>query len=122
MFESFNRKDTPKLIKNGKGLAEYIAFDAKDRSTRLRIRTKEAAHSPAYRYLLNVSYDDRDWTNFVLTYSFMQIQVEGKNLQNIIIAIENNGCAFIQEFDHNIFINPEPEAAFIESIEIIVKV
>jgi hypothetical protein len=93
MFELFN-KTPDKLTKTNEGLSDYQAFDAKDRSKRLRIRTAaQPAYSPLYRLLFNVSYDDKDWTSFVLTYSFMQVQVTGKNLQNIIIAIENDGCA-----------------------------
>jgi hypothetical protein len=120
MFERFKHKDT--INKNKGELLLYQAFDSKDRSRRLRIRrAKESAHTPDYRYLLNISYDDKNWSDFILTYSFMQVQVTGRNLQNIILGIENNGIGLIQEFDGTVFSQPEPDEAFIESIEIIAK-
>ena len=115
-------KEGLKLVKSGAVLTEYVAFDAKDRNTRLEIlMAREAAQAPEYRWLLNITYDHKNWLNFVLTYSFMQVQVVGKNLQNIFIAIRKNNCGWIQEFDERIHLPPEPDAAFIESIKIIVK-
>jgi len=122
MNNFFQRNDKPRLVKSSEDLAEYIAFDAKDRSTRLEIlMAREAAQAPDYRWLLNITYDNKNWSDFVLTYSFMQVQVVGRNLQNIIIAINKNNCGWIQEFDARVFAQPEPDAAFIESIKIIVK-
>lgn len=121
IIETFG-KDGLKLVKSGSALIEYQAFDAKDRSTRLEIlMAREAAQAPEYRWLLNITYDHKNWLNFVLTYSFMQVQVEGRNLQNIFIAIRKNNCEWIQEFDSRIFAPPEPDQPFIESIKIIVK-
>lgn len=120
MFEALKHKDPLKLIKNADGLIDYVAFDARDRSRRLRIkRAVGAAHSPDYRYLLDISYDDKTWLDFVLTYSFMQVQVKGKNLQDVILGIETNACLWIQEFDARVYSKPAPDAPIIESIEII---
>lgn len=120
MFETLRHKDPLQQVKNPHGLVDYVAFETRDRSRRLRIRRAEgAAHSPDYRYLLDISYDDKTWLDFVLTYSFMQVQVRGKNLQDIIIGIETNACLWIQEFDPQVYSRPKPDAPIIESIEII---
>jgi hypothetical protein len=51
----------------------------------------------------------------------MQVKIVGKNLQNVFIGIRKNNCGWIQEFDSSIFAPPEPDEAFIETIEIIAK-
>jgi len=120
MFEALKHKDPLKLVKNADGLIDYVAFHARDRSRRLRIkRANGAAHAPDYRYLLDVSYDDKTWRDFVLTYSFMQVQVKGRNLEDIILGIETNACLWIQEFDAGVYSKPAPDAPIIESIEIV---
>lgn len=99
----------------------YIAFHAKDKVERLRIRrANDQTHSPGYGVLLNVSYDGDFGTNFVLIYSFlMMVFVEGKNLQPVITAIENSMADFIQEYDPDRWEMPkDPTAPFIESITI----
>ena len=122
MFEQLLHKGAPQLTKNSDELIKYDAFYAKDRSTRLEIlMAREASHAPEYRWLLNITYNNKNWTDLVLTYSFMQVQIVGKNLQNMYIGIRKNNCAWIQEFDGRVFTQPEPEAAFIESIKIVVK-
>jgi hypothetical protein len=51
MFESLKSREPARLVKNADGLIDYVAFDAKDRSRRLRIkRAVGAAHAPDYRY------------------------------------------------------------------------
>ena len=112
-------KTPPQLVKNGEISPDYPTFDAKDKIKRLRIhRFEGAAHAPAYSYLLDVSYNDKEWTDFVLTYSFMQVRVKGKNLQSVIIAIENNACAAIRESDVT-RADIKPDEPIIEKIEIV---
>jgi hypothetical protein len=74
---------------------------------------------PVQVYLLDVSYDDKTWRDFVLTYSFMQVQVKGRNLEDIILGIETNACLWIQEFDALVYSKPASDAPIIESIEIL---
>lgn len=119
----FKHKEAAVLVKNNNDLAEYVAFHAKDKTRHLEvIMAREASHAPDYRYLLNITYDHQNWTDFVLTYSFMQVQVMGRNLENVYIAIRNNNCEWIREFDGSVFAQPKPDAALIESIKVIVKV
>ncbi len=84
-----------------KGPEEYVAFDAKDKVSRLSIRQANAqARSPGYGYLLDITHDGPYGTNFVLYYSYMlMVLVDGQNLQPVIMAIQMGTAEFIQEYD-----------------------
>ncbi len=56
---------------------------------------------------------------FTLIYSFMAIEVKGKNLKEVRRAIQNGRCEFIQEFHEEEFQKPGKEAPVIESIKFI---
>src|SRR6266853_6262648 len=101
----------------------YVAFDAKDKVDRLKIRRpNDPTRSPGYAYLLDVVYDGEYGTNFVLVYTFLMVMVRGRNLQNIIMALEMGTADFIQEFDPERWQKPTDEKApFIESIEVVVQ-
>ena len=47
-----------------------------------------AAHNPTYSYLFNVSWDDEIFTTIVLFFTFMQVNIRGRNLEPIVTAIE----------------------------------
>lgn len=102
---------------------EYVAFGAKDKVTRLRVRRAMApTRSPGYAYLLDVVYDGNYGTNFVLVFTFLMVLVRGKNLQPVVSALENGMADFIQEFDPDKWAKPtDPNAALIESIEVVVQ-
>jgi hypothetical protein len=97
----------------------YVAFDTKDKVSRLRIRNADdSIHASGYNILLNLIYD-KQGTHFILTYTVLVVLVRGRNLQRVIFAIENVNADFIQEFDFKRW--PEPKDAtepFIESIEV----
>jgi hypothetical protein len=99
---------------------EYQAFVTKDHVARLRIRrAKEPTRSPTYGLLLDVVYDGQSGTNFILVYTFLMVLVRGRNLQQLVFALENAKADFIQEFDAERWAQPsDGKAAFIESIEI----
>jgi len=106
-----------------KGVDEYVAFDAKDKVDRLRIRrANDPTRSPGYAYLLDIVYDGPYGTNFVLVYTFLMVMVIGKNLQHLITALEMGTVDFIQEFDPDRWEKPTDEKApFIESIDVVVQ-
>ena len=101
----------------------YVAFAAKDKVVRLKIRRAMApTRSPGYHYLLDVVYDGTYGTNFVLVYTFLMVLVRGKNLQGLVFALESGMVDYIQEFDPDRWAKPTDEAAaFIESIEVVVQ-
>lgn len=102
---------------------EYVAFDAKDKVDRLKIRpANNPTRSPGYAYLLDVVYDGSYGTNFVLVYTFLMVLVRGKNLQLITTGLEMGTVDYIQEFDPERWQKPADEKApFIESIEVVVQ-
>src|SRR5882724_354044 len=67
----------------------YVAFDAKDKVNRLRIRPASGStRSPGYHYLLDVAYDGDHGTNVVLSYTFLMVLITGRNLQSVVFALE----------------------------------
>jgi hypothetical protein len=109
--------------KDKEGLHDYHAFavfEKGDKAYRLQIRrVKGATHSPAYSYLLDVCYDGFHGTGVMLIYSFMQVKIKGKNLQALITAIEKHECAYLQDYDEHVFIQPKTDQPIIELIEIV---
>ncbi len=105
------------------GTDEYVAFDAKDKVDRLKIRrANDPTRSPGYAYLLDIVYDGTYGTNFVLVYTFLMVLVRGKNLQGLTSALEMGTVDFIQEFDPDRWQAPrDDKAPFIESIEVVVQ-
>ena len=100
-------------------LKPYQAFDPQDRNLSLDIhRVLGTSYSPSYAYLLNVAYDNEYFTNFVLYYTFMRVEVRGKNLREVIKGIKLRRVEYIQDFHPEEFAPPAEGEALIESIEI----
>jgi hypothetical protein len=123
-LESFRRKSAPastvKASTAPAGNEPYIAFATKDKLGRFDIRTKDGlSHSPAYNYLLDVSYDRRAYTSVLLVLSFMLVRIRGKNLKPLIDAIKLHTCEFIAEFDGQEYDAPtDRDAPYVERIVI----
>lgn len=102
---------------------EYVAFGAKDRVMRLRIRCAAApTHAPVYSSMLNLIYDGPHGTSVVLHFDFLMVLIRGQNLQAMIGALENSMAEYIQEFDAGRWPRPaDKSAAIIDSIEIVAK-
>jgi hypothetical protein len=121
-----NREDTNNTNNPKKGrdtLPFYEAFKAQDKNRRLDIlRVNGANHSPAYAYLINIIWDGDEYgAAMVLEYSTMQVRIKGKNLQPIVAAIKKSTCSFIQDYDPQCFLPPQPNEPMIESIEIVAR-
>ena len=56
---------------------------------------------------------------FTLIYSFMAVEVKGRNLKAIRQAVQQGRCEFIQEYHENEFHKPAKNAPVIESIRFI---
>jgi hypothetical protein len=115
-----NREDADNPIDT---LPLYEAFKAQDKNRRLDIlRVRGANHSPAYAYLINIIWDGDEYgAAMVLEYSTMQVRIKGKNLQPIVAAIKKSTCSFIQDYDPQCFLPPQPNEPMIESIEIVAR-
>ncbi len=112
-------------IDNPSGTPEgYEAFSVAEgrRPERLIIRRFTGdSHAPAYRYLMDVSTDGKYGTQIVLYYSFMQVRIEGRNMQAGVEALREGNCVSIQE--HHVMEYPQPvkdDAPFIEKINIFI--
>jgi hypothetical protein len=99
---------------------EYVAFAGKDKALYLDIRlAKPPHHSPRNNLLLNVAHDGAYGTNFLLTYTIMSVLVRGRNLQEVVFAIQNHMAVYIQEFDRDRWPKPKDDKApFIENIDV----
>lgn len=107
----------PQRDKSGRLI--YEAFDPKDKSKILEIRTAKGVHrAPAYAYLLDVISDGDKGEAVTLLYSFMVVDIKGRNLQLFARALMKRECGFIQEFDGEKFTPPATSDAVIESMEI----
>src|ERR1700753_1670414 len=67
----------------------YRAFDPQDKVMSLDIhRFVAATYSPSYAYMINITYDNEYFTNFVIYFTFLRVEVRGKNLKEVITAIK----------------------------------
>jgi hypothetical protein len=99
---------------------EYVAFDARDKVARIKIRQAgKATHWPSYSTLVNVVMDEVGGTNFAMVFTTMMVVVRGKNLQDVATAIGTGNAEFIQQFDDERWQTPKNgKAPFIDSIQI----
>jgi hypothetical protein len=102
------------------GKAEYVAFGTKDNVSGLRIRRRDfLTYATGYNFLLVAAYDDDRGTVIMLNFSFMKVKIEGKNLQNLVHAINAKKAEFVMEFDPDRWAEPtDANAPFITSIEV----
>lgn len=122
LFKSFTERVAPKerplatpppAQENRHGDSEpYEAFGTKDKTHRLDVRCENGlAHSLAYAYLVNITYDRRDYTRIFLTGSGLVVNIKGKRLRPIVDALKLHTCEFIQAFDADAFPQPTDAAA-----------
>ena len=102
------------------GQPTYEAYKAVDRKPEnLEIRKAgQLAYVVEYRYRLYMTHDGKRGTIMNLVFSFMVVEVRGRNLQSVIAALADRRCDFIQEFDAREFNQPQPDVPLIESITI----
>lgn len=79
----------------------------------------QPSQSPQSRFFMAAIFSS-DYDNvFTMIYSFMAVEVRGRNLKEVRRAIQNNRCEFIQEYHENEFQKPDKNAPVIESIRFI---
>lgn len=114
------REETPPPA--GGGLPPYQAFDAKDRPECVELRLANGIHrAPTYTYLLDVISDGWQGTEISLLFSFMMVEIRGRNLQSVARSLVKRECAGLYEFNPERFTPPAPDAPVIERMEIVVK-
>jgi hypothetical protein len=102
------------------GKEVYHAYHAQGRkSDRIEIRKAAAAwRAPAYRYLMDVTFNGYYETELDLIFTFYTIHIKGRHLDPIIYAIEDSRCVYIQDFHAEQFAPWLQGEPFIESITI----
>ena len=107
-----------KASKIGTGKKPYEAFDSTGKpSLYTEIRcVLQPSQSPQSRFFMaavfSADYDDA----FTLLYSFMVVEVKGRNLKEVRRAIQTGRCEFIQKYNENEFLKPSKDAPVIESV------
>ena len=110
-----------KASKIGTGKKPYEAFDSTGKpSPYLEIRcTFQPSQSPQSRFFMAAVFSADYEDAFTLLYSFMAVEVKGRNLKEVRRAIQISRCEFIQEYNENEFLKPGKDAPVIESIRFI---
>jgi hypothetical protein len=100
----------------------YVAFHAKDRVERLRIRLAGGmTRAPAYQHLADI-VSDGTGAEIVLLFNFLTVTVSGHNLHGLVSALEQGTADFMQEYDRNRWPKPDDKAApFIAAIEVMAQ-
>lgn len=122
----FRRNETPakaasSTAANNTGKRPYEAYDTISKTfPYMEIRCLlQPSQSVQSRFLMAVVFSADFDETFTLIYSFMAVEVRGRNLREIRRAIQNGRCEFIQEYHANEFLPPGKDAPVIESIQFI---
>jgi hypothetical protein len=99
----------------------YVAFEVLQHAQRLHIvMAAEPSEFPGYPYLLNIHFDQHQQSGFTLIYTFMVVQVTGRNLWPVVHAINLGNCALMREYHPKLYSRPPAgDEPFIEKIHII---
>jgi hypothetical protein len=97
----------------------YAAFETREQAGRLHImRGAGPSRFPGYHYLLDISFDHHLQSAFTLIYTFMIVEVTGRNLGPVVHAINFGNCERIREYHPRLYDPPAQGEPFIEKIHI----
>jgi hypothetical protein len=110
-----------KASKIGTGKKPYEAFDSTGKpSLYTEIRcVLQPSQSPQSRFFMAAVFSADCDDAFTLLYSFMAVEVKGRNLKDVRRAIQTGHCEFIQEYHENAFMKPGKGDPVIEAINFI---
>lgn len=118
-LSQFRRSTPPASPTNGASAKRvYEAFDRTGKpSSYMEIRcVTQPSQSPQSRFFMGAVFSSDFDEAFTLIYSFMAVEIKGKNLKDVRRAIQNSRCEFIQEYHENEFAAPGKGIPLIESI------
>jgi len=107
-----------KASKTGTGKKPYEAFDSTGKPspyTEIRCVLQPSQSRFFMAAVFSIDYNDA----FTLLYSFMAVEVKGRNLKEVRRAIQMSRCEFIQEYNENEFLKLGKDVPVIESIRFI---
>ncbi|GHO98723.1 hypothetical protein KSF_087710 [Reticulibacter mediterranei] len=96
----------------------YEAFDTADKPcpyTEFRC-VSQPSQSPQSRFFLGAVFRIDEDTALTLLYSFLAVEIRGRNLKAVRQAVQNGCCSFLQEFDEATFHLPHSDEPVIESL------
>ena len=106
-------------LKRPAGDRAYLAFETSDRAERMNImRAAAPSRFPSYSYLLDISFDHHLQSAFTLIYTFMIVEVTGRNLEPVVHAIGMGKCERIREYHAKLHDRPAEGEPLIEKISI----
>jgi hypothetical protein len=125
-LSQFRKAETPARTArattgNQAGKRSYEAYDTSGKPcpyTEIRCLL-QPSQAPQSRFLMAVVFSSDYDEAMTLIYSFLAVEIKGKNLKEIRRAIQNGRCEFIQEFHANEFVPPAKGEPVIESIRFI---
>lgn len=103
---------------------EYKAFHAMNKQRQGRIEIRQfinMTYTPYYFHLLDINKNGFYGTELVLVFTFMIVEIKGINLRPVFDALKAGHCEYIQDFNENVFLTPEPKEPFIEWIRLLLK-
>src|SRR5579884_2654788 len=106
---------------NHAGKRPYEACDKRGRPcpyTEIRCAA-QPSQSPQSRFFLAAVFNSDSDEAFTLLYSFMAVEIRGKNLKEVRRAIQDGRCEFIQEYHKSEFLPPGKDDPIIESVRFI---
>src|SRR5580698_4869355 len=103
------------------GREAYEAFDNKIRAMNVEVRCHRSgiSYSLPYAHLGGIIFNFRTGNQLMFTACGYAVTIKGRNLRDILLALNLHTCGFIQDFDPQMFVLPEPvdpKAAFVEMI------
>lgn len=98
----------------------YTAFDAQDQKpARLHIRTaKNGSLYPSYHYLADFRFGHDLESILTLVYTFMTVEITGRNLAPVARALQYEACAAIYEYHPQLYDPPAENEPVIEAIHV----
>lgn len=103
---------------------EYAAFKVTNNRRQARIEIRQclaAFHTPSYFHLLDIIPDGYHGTELVLVFTFLVVEIKGRNLRPVYDAIKTGHCEYIQDFHPEAFLEPTPQEPVIEWIKVTTK-
>lgn len=116
------RQEQTKTVKQSKtGKKPYEPYDKKGKPCSYMeiLCISQPSQSPQSRFFLTAVFSADFDDSFTLLYSFMAVEIKGKNLKAVRQAIQNGRCDFIQEYNEEEFLPPPKGDPVIESIHFV---
>ena len=105
------------------GGKEYVPFSTKVRAMNVEVRcfSEGLSYSIAYAHMSSIVFEFQTGKRLEFSGGGLRVNIEGRNLGDILLALNLHVCSFIQDYSaaHHALAQPvDPAAPFIESIEV----